>query len=334
MSLLRIMGALGVSAFLQLHATCRSPGEAGKEPPSDDAREVEVVELTDVGTEELTAREKKEWSKHVTTLLSPCPDQPVSIAQCVKEARKCATCAPAAAFIATHVRRGKTTAQIEAAFRIRFAPDQVKTVPLRDSPSKGPANAPVVIVEWADFECPFCAAASPVMGRLVKEYPGTVRIVFKHYPLSIHKNAEYAARAAVAAARQDKFWPMHDQLFTNQSSLDKARLDGHARVVGLDIKRFRADLEAEDVADAVARDRKDAEALDLEGTPMIWINGRYFNLDYFDLLEDLPQWIELEAELLTGSRPSRKKVAAPDGSAAPSASAPAPSAAPSASGVP
>ena len=331
MPVLRTVGAFGAAVLLHLNfTTCRSPGDAGKGPGAETAPNVDVT-LEGVDTGDLTAREKKEWSKYVTELLAPCPNEPVSLAQCVKEKRKCDTCLPAAKLLLKQVTRGKTRNQAEAAFRIRFAPDQVKNIELRDSPAKGAKDAPVVLVEWADFECPFCAAASPQLDKYLKMYDGSLKIVFKHYPLSIHKHAEYAARASVAAGRQGKFWEMHHQLFGNQEALDKPALIVHAGKLGLDIKQFKTDLDAEEVADVVARDRKDAEKLDLEGTPMIYINGRYFNLDYFDILEDMPEWIELEAELRTGKRPKpkpikeapkkEKEVAAPGPSAAPPASA-------------
>jgi protein-disulfide isomerase len=298
----RAAGAFALLALLNAKlTTCRSPGEAGKGPsPSPEA--TANVDLAGVDTSELTAREKREWSGYVGELLAPCADQPVSIAQCVKEARDCKACLPAARFLVKRVQRGNARSQVEAAFRSRFAADQVKSVDLGDSPSMGPADAPVTIVEWADFECPFCGRAAPELDKLVKEYPGKIRLVFKNYPLSMHPHSEDAARAAMAAGKQGKFWEMHHALFQNQAKgLDKQEIERLARGVGLDMKKFKADWESEAIADRVSKDRKQGDKMELDGTPLIFIDGRRFNLEQFDLGEDLTDWIKLEVQLKTGA---------------------------------
>ena len=111
-------------------------------------------------------------------LLAPCPDQPVTLAQCISEQRPCSLCVPAANFLANRVRRGDPQELVEAAFRARFAPDQVKTLELADSPWKGSESGSVVIVEWADFECPFCRMAMPIIDDLVKRFHSDVKLVF------------------------------------------------------------------------------------------------------------------------------------------------------------
>ena len=323
---LRLVGA--VLAFSLLHfklSTCRSPGEGGKGPAGNDSGT--IVELPGVDTSQLTSREKHDWSGAVTELLAPCPDQAVSLAQCVKEKRACAACEPAAKLLAKHVRKGKTRAQLDAAFKKRFAPDQVKPVPFAGSPSKGPDDAVVTIVEFADFECPGCGKAQPVLEKLLAKYPSQVRLVFKNYPLSIHKHAEKAARAALAAGRQGKFWEMHGKLFEMQPTPpDDLALEKLAKGLGLDMKKFDEDLTSEVIADEVARDRKHGDALDLASTPLIFINGRHYDLDYFDFSEEFADWIALELELTPGKKPepAAPTSAAPSGSAAPAASGRAP----------
>ncbi|MCA9631615.1 MAG: thioredoxin domain-containing protein [Myxococcales bacterium] len=278
-------------------STCENRSE-GTTPAADSAT-VETVELPGVDTSELTRREQREWSTYVSDLLAPCPDQPVSIAQCVKESRKCEACKPAADFLLTQVRRGRARSQAEAAFRVRFSTDEVKPIELGDSPSKGPKDAPVTVVEWADYECPHCGMMAPVLDQLVERFDGQVRFVFKNYPLSIHEHAEMAARAAVAAGKQGKFWEMHDLLFKKQATFtnDFAHF---AKELGLDVKKFLKDIESEDVADRVAKDKKEADKLGLEGTPMIYINGRNFTSGYFDPKEDLDDFVKLEIKLRTG----------------------------------
>jgi thiol-disulfide isomerase/thioredoxin len=305
-------------------ATCRSPAAEGGHDPAPKEEEAKIVKLDGVDTSSLTSREQREWSTYVSELLAPCSDQPVSLAQCIKESRPCSLCLPAAKFLVKRVTRGGTRSQVESAFRMRFSPDTVKTVEEGDSPSKGSKDAPVVIVEWADFQCPYCGAAAPIMDKLVEQYPGDVRLVFKDYPLASHEHSEIAARGAVAAGKQGKFWEMHHKLFENQSTgLDRDVVIRLAKEIGVDEKKFVADMDSEAVADIVNRDRKQAEKLELRGTPMIYINGRHFELEQFNLLEDVNDWIELEIEQRTGKKVAPKKVELADApSAAAAASAP------------
>jgi thiol-disulfide isomerase/thioredoxin len=312
MPLWRSVGNAVALTFVNLNvATCRSPaGEGGHDPAPKE--EQKIVKLEGVDTGSLTAREQREWSTYVSELLAPCSDQPVSLAQCIKESRPCTLCLPAAKFLVQRVTRGGTRPQVESAFRLRFSPDSVKSIDESDSPAKGPKDAPVAIVEWADFQCPYCGAAAPVLDKLVDEYPGSVRLVFKNYPLASHEHSEIAARGAVAAGKQGKFWEMHHKLFENQATgLDRDVVIRLAKEVGVDEKKFVADLDSEAAADNVNRDRKQAEKLELRGTPMIYINGRHFELEQFNLLEDVHDWIELEVEQRTGKKVTAKKVESP-----------------------
>lgn len=288
---------LAVSNLTACQSQTSQTSNSAERPPQDKPKS---LDLQGVDTSKLTEREKEQWSVYVSELLAPCSDQPVSIAQCVVEKRACDSCLPAARFLAKQVTAGKTRSQAEAAFRTRFAADSVKNIDPGDSPFKGAADAPVTIVEWADFECPFCAMAYPLLDSLIERYPTQTRLVFKNYPLAMHEHGEPAARAVVAAAKQGKFWEMHHSLFQNQKTLDEAGLTKIAKELGLDLKRFDEDRRSEAVADAVARDRKAGEALGLQGTPSIFINGRSFDLEQFDLAEDLNDWVALEIELRTG----------------------------------
>jgi hypothetical protein len=324
---LKALFAVGLLALSSSKlTTCRSPGEGGGDT-SNQARPEQNVELKGVDTSALTARERTDWSSYVSELLSPCRDQPVSVAQCVKEARPCKACLPAANFLLEEVRRGRTRSQVEASFKGRFSADGVKNIEIGNAPSKGAANAPIVVVEFADFECPGCGLVRPVLDRLVETQPTNVRLYFKHFPLSAHPNAEKAARAAIAAHNQGKFWEMHAQLFDNQTQLDLASVEKLAEKIGLDMARFRKDRDSEATAEAVARDRKQGETLDLQSTPTIFVNGRHFQAGP-DFQQDLDAWVKLELELLGHTVPA----VAPATSAAPAAvsASGAPSAAPSA----
>jgi protein-disulfide isomerase len=321
----RAASALALFALLNTKlVTCRSPGQSSADA-SPTRTETKDVTLAGVDTSSLTGREKSEWSRFVSELRSPCADQPVSVAQCVSESRACKACVPAAKALAKQVQRGRTRQQVEAYYKARFAADQVKDIALEDSPSKGNPGAPVLLVEFADFQCPACRAARPLVEDALKKHEGQTRLVFKNFPLSIHQYGEKLARSARAAQQQGKFWEMYAALFDNQDRISPAVIDELAKGLGLDMAKFQKDVESEAVADAVSRDRKQGERLDIQSTPTLYINGRFFPSSP-DFAEDLEDWITLEVELTGAGAPAP---AAP--SSATSAAAPAHSAAPAGS---
>jgi protein-disulfide isomerase len=143
-----------------------------------------------------------------------------------------------------------------------------------DDPAKGPAVAPVTIVLFSDFQCPFCSKVEPVLKQIEKAYPREVRIVWKHLPLSFHPNALPAARAAEAARAQGKFWEMHDALFANQQGLSEPLYPRTAAELGLDVERFNKDLPSDGVARRIAEDQGLASAVGATGTPTLFVNCR------------------------------------------------------------
>ncbi len=142
-----------------------------------------------------------------------------------------------------------------------------------DAPSKGPADAPLVLVVFSDFQCPFCKRVEPTLAALGKQYGRKLRIVWKNYPLPFHANAAPAAEAAMAAHAQGKFWPMHDLLFENNTALDRANLETYAATLGLDMARFKADLDAERYKARIAADTAEGLEVGVNGTPATFING-------------------------------------------------------------
>ncbi len=139
---------------------------------------------------------------------------------------------------------------------------------------RGPADAPVTIVELSDFECGFCTRMAPVLGAIEKRYAGKVRLIYRHFPLPMHRGAELAAEAGVAAAAQGKFWVFHDALFQHGGPFPRPLLDQIARQVGLDMKEFRAALDDRRYRDTIAARVAAAETLGVSGTPTLFINGR------------------------------------------------------------
>ncbi|MEE2787011.1 MAG: thioredoxin domain-containing protein [Myxococcota bacterium] len=158
--------------------------------------------------------------------------------------------------------------------------NQVKTllapyrVPVKATgPSRGPANAKVTIIEFADFECAYCGRAGEVMKAVIKKYPKDVRVVFRDFPLDFHPNAVPAAVAARCAGQQGKYWQMHDTLFENMHSLGADALRGYAKTIGLDLKKFDVCIADPKMPAAVRADQADAAQFGVEGTPAFFVNG-------------------------------------------------------------
>ena len=143
-------------------------------------------------------------------------------------------------------------------------------------PVRGGASAPVTIVEFSDFQCPFCSRVVDTVKQIEKAYGKKVRIQFRHNPLPFHDKAQLAAEAGVAAGAQGKFWQMHDKLFGNQQALDRASLEKYAGEIGLNVDKFKSDLDSGKFKSAVNADVTYANGLGGGGfgTPTFFINGR------------------------------------------------------------
>jgi protein-disulfide isomerase len=142
-----------------------------------------------------------------------------------------------------------------------------------NAPGFGPEDAKVKVVEFSDFECPYCSRAAEVANKVKEKYGNQVRFVFRQFPLSFHKNAKEAAEASLAAHEQGKFWEYHDKLFQNQKQLDSASLEEYAKQTGLDVKAFKQALEQDKFAPQVEADLKLGEQAAVQGTPTLFING-------------------------------------------------------------
>ena len=146
-------------------------------------------------------------------------------------------------------------------------------VDIGNSPSKGAKNAKVTVVEFSDFQCPYCGKGKEIVDQLVKMYPNDVKVVFKNLPLEFHPQALPAAKAAYAAGKQGKFWEMHDQLFDNQRSLADGFYEESAKKLGLNLEQFKKDFAAPETEAAVKADLELARSLQVQGTPNFFVNG-------------------------------------------------------------
>ncbi|HKP61121.1 MAG TPA: thioredoxin domain-containing protein [Polyangiales bacterium] len=139
--------------------------------------------------------------------------------------------------------------------------------------SLGPETAKVTIVEFSDFQCPYCAAAHDTVHQVRERYP-QVRIVFRHFPLAFHEHARIAAQAAMAAHAQGKFWAYHDRLFEHQNALDRKSLEGYAQELGLDVQAFKKGLDDNSFDAQVEADVALGKSVRVDGTPTMFVNGR------------------------------------------------------------
>ena len=170
----------------------------------------------------------------------------------------------------------------------------VVDIAVGDAPVMGPKNAKVTIIEFSDFECPFCARAAKTVDEVKKKYKGKVRVAFKNYPLDFHPNAKKAAEAALCAGDQGKFWQYHDTLFDNQRKLTIPDLESFAKAKKLDMGKFNECLSSNKYAQLVANDMKEGEKVGVRATPTFFINGRL--LSGARPLEDFVEVIDEELE--------------------------------------
>lgn len=171
--------------------------------------------------------------------------------------------------------RDKFFATLEAKYKVDYRLEPLRQpVQAAGFPAKGPSAAPITIVEFSDFQCPFCSRLNPTLEQAVNKYGDKIRIVFRQFPLPMHANAAKAAEAALCANEQGKFWEMHDAMFKDQAGLAVDALKTKAASLGMDAKAFGECLDNGKESGAVQTDIKAGTEVGVSGTPAMFINGR------------------------------------------------------------
>jgi len=194
----------------------------------------------------------------------------------------------------------KTLDALRAKYAVRLTLDPLRQSVAAVGPTRGPADAAVTIVEFADFQCPYCGRMAPVLKQLLDRYPRQIRLVYREYPLNdIHPAAMNAAVAGVCADQQGKFWELHDALFADQSALDQQALIKTAERLGIKLQPFASCMLSSKAFDTVHQDMKAGDEAGVTGTPGLFIDGRFY--DGYMPLETIAALIEDELQRRGGA---------------------------------
>jgi len=249
----------------------------------------EVAARTGVKWKDMTAIERRHFDQFVNREKSPCGN--TTIAYESLDPKRCPLVVNAARFASKRLMGDDTPDELRIAYLKRYGAGYTADINVSSAPRLGPENAPVKIVIFSDFQCPFCAAAVRSLKEVKQTYGDDVALYFKHYPLAIHELAKQFALVAEAAVRQGCFWPFHDLLFENQAaslSLDQVKELGTK--AGCDAEKLMTDYGRAETRAAVDADMAEAEKLNIPGTPSLFVNGRYVD----DGTKSLGSWIDEE----------------------------------------
>ncbi|HEY3742284.1 MAG TPA: thioredoxin domain-containing protein [Bryobacteraceae bacterium] len=224
---------------------------------------------------------------------------PMKTSVCLAQDRSCLVSRAQATAIARELKAGKTPAAAaailaNASYMTKVQDElanQPVTLKLAGAPVRGPESARITIVEFSDFQCPFCQAGATALTEIGKEFPNDVKLVFKQFPLEFHSQAAIAAEASLAAQAQGKFWEMHDRIFANPKSLIEPNFIAWAKELGMDVPRFTSDLRSHKYAARVQTEEREGLDAGVQGTPTVFINGRLHRGNV--TLEELKPAIEI-----------------------------------------
>lgn len=249
--------------------------------PSPDAWKTSET-LGNIDISDLTPVQKKAVLKLVREQDCSCQCG-MKTAECIMKDPNCSYSRALAKIAIQGVKDGKTLIEISKlmdaspkAHRPKLLEDPI-SIPVAGAPVRGPADAKITLVEFSDFECPYCSAAVKQVDVIMAAYPKDVKLIYKQFPLSMHPHAEMAAEASLAAREQGKFWEMYEILFKNFRQLSHEHVLAMAKEIGLDVDKFKADLDSGKFKKEVEKDMADGEAANVYGTPAFYINGRQYN---------------------------------------------------------
>ncbi len=206
----------------------------------------------------------------------------MKIAECRVKDPSCGVSTKLASSIVKDTAAGKSAQAIRAELQRVAAEgppvlEDAITISTVGAPVLGPATAKITIVEYSDFQCPYCSKAVLEMKEVMRQMPKDVKLVFKQFPLDSHSQAQFGAEASLAAQAQGKFWEMHDLLYAGFPDVSRNRVMGYARQLNLDLKRFTAEVDSHKYKARVQKEEQAGEASGVSGTPSFFFNGRKYN---------------------------------------------------------
>ena len=273
--------------LLSFHSLAHAdtPARKAQAPKADQAPKAAQAQpqakkslMPNTGVEDLAEAAQKDLMQLMSEGPCPCDPNKRTLLQCI-QAQDC----PAATSLATYgvnlYKSGMGSEQVTEAVIKKFIEEFTPPVEfdLTKTPWKGDPNAPITIVEFADFECPHCALMGTILKDVIKERPKAIRVYFKQFPLPFHKMAPLASQATLAAHRQDMFWPMHDIIFDNQSELSPEHFIRFAEQLGLNMMVFRADFASPEIQKQIESERNEGAKAGLQGTPTLYFNGKVYS---------------------------------------------------------
>ncbi len=261
-------------------------GVWAQKPPAEAPNWAAATTLPQVDFTGLTPKQKAAALKslHVENCICGCN---MKLAQCRVLDPACGDSKTLAGMVVEGVKGAKTADQIHDSLvnsgftKARAAANKILSDPVKiainGSPFQGPEKAKITLVEFSDFQCPYCSRAIAEVENILRAYPKDIKLVFKQFPLEIHSEAQLAAEASLAANAQGKFWPMHDKLFANFRKLSRDNIFLWAKESGLDMEKFKVDLQSGRFRPAVEKDVKDGFEAGVQGTPTFFINGQRYS---------------------------------------------------------
>jgi protein-disulfide isomerase len=253
----------------QKDPTVAAHDEKRKQLPQDEM----LMEAPGVDTSRLSEAQRGVFFQVINTEPSAC-DKPHSMARSLVDDPGCRDSQLAAQFVADALASGHPASAVKHDLPLVVDALSPREIDITGRPVYGSERAPVTVVVFADFQCPHCRAEAPVLRKAVDQFRGRAKLVYKHFPLAGHDRAKVAAIATEAAHEQGKFWEMHDLVFENQHDLTDANIRKWAQQIGLDMAKFDASFKAQKGRAVVEKDKADGEAIEISGTPAVYVNGR------------------------------------------------------------